>query len=237
MLLLVSCSRHPTLEPPIQKRAALPLPPPPRKEVARPLPPPPRSPREWSIVLDPGHGGVDHGTKMIIPPYTREKTLALKTALRVEEFLKQHGYTPLLTRNSDVFIPLLKRVELAEKKPSQLFVSIHYNSTPGATTADGIEIYYYNRNKDERTKKSIELARCILRRMEPASQNEARGVRPGDFCVIRETSMPSVLIEVGFLSNPREAKRLRNANYIKFLGWSIAKGIEDFIEKNVPGAN
>ena len=203
------------------------------------------SPSTYRIMLDPGHGGEDPGAKSIVRPYVREKVLTLKTAKKVEEFLSKWGYQVYMTRRKDLFIPLQERVELAKKKNCNLFVSIHFNSTPKPTAAHGAEIYYYSNEKkfpkikDARAKQSRELAAAILRRMAPATKAKPRGVHVGNYAVIRETMMPAVLIEAGFLSNSAEAKKLNNPNYIRFLSWSIAKGIDDYVvtRQDVPGAN
>jgi N-acetylmuramoyl-L-alanine amidase len=200
---------------------------------------PERTPGPIRIAIDPGHGGAETGAKLIIKPYTREKILNLKTAQKVEEFLSCWGYTTIMTRKGDVTVPLDRRVDIAKKEGCDLFVSIHYNSTPAPTTAKGVEIYYWDKTKDERSKNSRALAQSIIRRLVPAAHSSSRGVRSGDLCVIRETQMPAVLVECAFLSNPEEAKKLRSSQYINFLGWAIAKGIDDFIKKehNVLGAN
>jgi N-acetylmuramoyl-L-alanine amidase len=190
------------------------------------------SDHSYRIVIDAGHGGTDPGAKSVVAPHTREKTFTLKTALKVQEFLVNWGYDTLMTRKNDVFVPLLDRVEFAEKNKGKLFVSIHFNSTPKPTTARGIEIYYFSENKKHhRTKLSSALAHHIIKRMVPVTKAPSRGVHAGNFCVIRETTMPAVLVEAGFLSNPEEAKKLKNPNYIRFLAWSIAKGIDDYVQE------
>lgn len=189
------------------------------------------TPTPLRICIDPGHGGHDDGAKAVIAPFMKEKVLALKTALKVQEFLTRWGYSSCMTRKNDVFIPLLDRVAFAQKQKCTLFVSIHYNSTPKPTAASGVEIYYFGTGKDKaRMQQSKKLAHCILLRMTPATRTANRGVHHGNFAVVRETTMPAVLVETGFLSNPSEAKKFKNPNYIKFLAWSIAKGIEDYIE-------
>ena len=201
----------------------------------------------FRIVIDAGHGGQDGGAKSIVSPFIREKTLTLKTALKVEEFLSSWGYDVRLTRKKDVFVPLLDRVDFAEKCKCTLFVSIHFNSTPKPTKARGIEIYYFGKkkgNKDKaarkmqlRAKRSTELAKHILKKMVAATKSPSRGVHHGNLYVIRETTMPAVLVEGGFLSNQEEAKKLKNPNYLRFLAWSLAKGIDEYAKAIVLGAN
>jgi N-acetylmuramoyl-L-alanine amidase len=190
------------------------------------------------IAIDPGHGGAEPGAKLIIKPYTKEKFLNLKTAQKVEEFLLRWGYQTIMTRRRDVTVPLDRRVEIAKREHCDFFVSIHYNSTPTPTTAKGVEIFYWDKTKDARAKASRALAQAIIKRLVPATHSLGRGVKSEDLCVIRETTMPAVLVECAFLSNPEEAKKLNHPHYISFLGWAIAKGIDDYIKKEIVlGAN
>src|SRR5205807_3480952 len=102
------------------------------------------------------------------------------TALKVKEFLTRWGYKVYLTRKTDVFVPLLERVDLAEKNQCSLFVSIHYNSAP-RKTASGIEIFYYKKDKDEtRRKLSHSLGNAILERMIKVAKSPSRGIHAGD---------------------------------------------------------
>ncbi|HXF28665.1 MAG TPA: N-acetylmuramoyl-L-alanine amidase, partial [Chlamydiales bacterium] len=134
------------------------------------------------------------------------------------------------TRKNDTFIELPERAEFATKQKCHLFVSIHYNSTPKPTKASGVEVYYYCKDKkNRRAIQSKKLALAILKRTAPTSKVASRGAKVGDFCVIRETKMPAVLVEGGFLSNFEEAKKLKNHRYINSLSLSIARGIDDFI--------
>jgi N-acetylmuramoyl-L-alanine amidase len=185
-------------------------------------------------VLDPGHGGKDTGTKTKASkrsPQVLEKNLALRTSKTIEEFLQKWGYNVLMTRKSDVFIPLIDRAAFAKKHSCSLFVSIHYNSAPNKA-AHGIEVYYYNKADKRRLSQSKLLGKDILARLKALKRPHIRGCFPANFCVLRETTMPAVLVEAGFLSNIEEAKSLRNPHYIRLISWSIAKGIDDFAKKS-----
>jgi len=202
-----------------------------QKEVAQKSKPKSANPSTIRICLDPGHGGEAHGAKLIIAPEIKEKMLNLKTAQLVDEFLTMWGYKTIKTRSRDIDVPLLDRVAIAKKEKCDLFISIHYNSTPQPTKAHGVDVYYFCKVKDARSIDSKALARCIYNRMPPNCRGARRGVKSGDLAVIRETTMPAVLVEAGFLSNPEEAKKIKNPHYLRFIGWSIAKGISDFVEK------
>ncbi len=182
------------------------------------------------VVLDPGHGGANDGTKMAIPPYTKEKSLALHTAIKVRDLLEQWGYRVRMTRTRDVFIPLAERVTFAQESHGQLFVSIHYNHAPNKH-AHGIEIFYFDKNAF--AKRSKQLAESILATICSYTKAASRGCHPASFHVLRENStMPAVLVEGGFFSNAAEAKRLSDPNYVRTQAFAIAQGIDDFIHKS-----
>lgn len=230
LLLFASCHRPIRHEPPSTRTA--PAPRPVKKE--RKVPPQalPKEAKEIRICIDAGHGGEDTGARTRTKPLLLEKSLALKTALKTAECLKKQGYQVFLTRRSDIFVPLPERALFASKKKCHLFVSIHYNSTPKATNASGPEAYYYEVETD-RTIYSKRMGSSIIARLAPAAEAPSRGVHPGNFCVIRETKMPAVLVEVAFLSNSKDAQKLRRPRTVPFLGWAIAKGIDDYVQQCV----
>lgn len=182
------------------------------------------------IVLDAGHGGLDRGAK-IKYPYVEEKRLTLSAIRTTKKYLEQLGYRVVLTRAKDYFVPLNKRVDLANNAEAELFVSVHFNSCPN-NTASGIEIYYFNSTENKsRTKNSKNLAHCVLTDVVKNTNAKSRGIKKGQFCVIRETKMPSILIEAGFLTNPEERDNIRKPPYLEKISLGIAEGIEDFIQK------
>lgn len=182
------------------------------------------------IILDAGHGGLDKGAK-IKHPYVEEKRLTLSVIRHTKKYLEQLGYRVFLTRARDYFVPLNKRVDLANNANGELFVSVHFNSCPN-DTANGIEIYFYNCNENKsRAKNSKNLATNILGEIVKNTNAKSRGVKKGQFCVIRDTKMPAILIEAGFLTNPEERDNVRKTPYIEKIALGIAEGIEDFINK------
>jgi len=184
------------------------------------------------IIIDPGHGGKDLGTVATKPQRYQEKFLNLTTAYMVKNYLVQMGYAVELTRTNDVFVSLDKRAEFANEKKPRLFVSIHYNSAP-SKDAEGIEIFYYLSKKNPlRSSSSKKLANSILKRAINNTEAKSRGVKHGDLAVIRETNMPAVLVEGGFLTNANEVLKLKDASYLKKIAWGIAQGIEDYIEQS-----
>jgi len=183
------------------------------------------------IMLDPGHGGKDLGTHDVC---YQEKTLTLETALLVESWLRQAGYPTLMTRRTDKEIHKLDRAALANQKQPALFVSIHYNSAP-SKEAEGIEVFYYDDEQNPtRTAASQLLAKTLYERVLNETQAKSRGVKKGDYAVIRETTMPAVLIEGGFLTNKSELTRLQDPAYRARLARAIAQGIDLYARSLFP---
>ncbi|MFA5250328.1 MAG: N-acetylmuramoyl-L-alanine amidase [Parachlamydiales bacterium] len=180
------------------------------------------------IYLDPGHGGLDFGA-VIKAPHLEEKRLCLLTAHYAKRYLERLGYRVSLTRSRDFYVPLEKRVQLANRFKAGLYVSIHYNSCPNEAV-DGIEIYYHEGGALHKRNSSKALAQAVMNRMVGFSGARARFIRKGNFLVIRETKMPSILVEAGFLTNAAERNRIRQKKYLLTLAQGLAEGINTFIK-------
>ncbi len=190
---------------------------------------PPLFVQSFVIMLDPGHGGHDIGTQSIFKPRYQEKSLNLVTAKFVRNFLQQLGYQILMTREEDKFVSLEKRAKMANKSQPALFVSIHYNSAPSAE-AQGIEVFFYPaKEQKDRTLRSKHLAQVVLKNVLATTGAKSRGIKQGNFFVIRETTMPAILIEGGFVTNEAELQRLKDPTYLKRLAWGIVHGIEEYV--------
>lgn len=195
------------------------------------LPKPPLIVKKELVVLDPGHGGHDAGTQSISKPRYQEKSLNLVTAKFVRSFLQQLGYQVLMTREDDTFIALDKRAQFANESNPKLFVSIHYNSAPSAE-AEGVEVFFYqSKDNKERTLKSKRLAQIVLKNILEQTKAKSRGVKHGNFAVIRETTMTAVLVEGGFVTNEAELQNLKDPTYLKRIAWGIARGIDDYLNR------
>ena len=179
------------------------------------------------VVIDAGHGGDDIGAQV---KSLKEKALALQTATLVKQYLHARGFRVILTRSRDVFLPLEKRTAIANDTKSKLFVSIHFNAYK-SPQPHGIEIYYYNKGAKWRANASKRLADLVLRNMIEATGAKNRGVKAGNFHVIRETNMPAILVEGGFITNPSEYTNLTEKAYVEKMARSIAKGIENYLWK------
>jgi N-acetylmuramoyl-L-alanine amidase len=168
-----------------------------------------------TIVIDAGHGGYDRGG--VPGQRISEKDKTLDVAQRLKQILQAEGYRVIMTRDSDVFIPLPTRVAIANSQRGAAFVSIHFNCAP-RVGANGIETYYYRSD-------SASLAASIHRNVVSGAPSENRGIRRRGFYVLRRTAIPSVLVECGFLTNPTEGRLALTGDYRQKLAEQIARGI------------
>ena len=168
-----------------------------------------------TVVIDAGHGGFDRGG--IPGQRVAEKTMALDVAQRLRKKLREAGYQVIMTRDSDFFVPLPARVAIANAHRDGIFVCIHFNAATRAG-ANGIETYYYSNE-------SAGLAANIHRHVVAGTNSENRGIRRRGYYVLRRTSIPAVLVECGFLTNPTEARLALQSSYRDGLADRIADGI------------
>lgn len=171
------------------------------------------------VVLDAGHGGNDQGTsagKLL------EKDLNLKVAKLVEKKLKKEGVHVLMTRTDDSRVELAERAGFANEKGAVLFVSIHCNYCEDSADVQGVECYY-----EEGSDSGQALAEQFSRGFDGLAEVTNRGVKSNDFHVLRETKMPAVLIELGYLSNASEKEKLERKDYQELLAKCIAQTIAE----------
>jgi N-acetylmuramoyl-L-alanine amidase len=168
-----------------------------------------------TVVIDAGHGGFDRGgiPSNIIP----EKGVALDVALRLRTYLAEDGFRTVMTRSSDTFVTLGRRVAVANAQRRAIFVSIHFNSAR-RRGANGIETFYGS----ARAKK---LASLIQRYAMKTTSGENRGIKKARYYVLRNSRIPAVLVECGFLTNPQDAKRASRSEYRDELARQIARAI------------
>jgi N-acetylmuramoyl-L-alanine amidase len=169
-----------------------------------------------TVVLDAGHGGKDSGA---ISKGQMEKRLTLDLAKRVKAKLGV-GYRVIMTRDSDVFIPLDDRVKMANRRPDAILLSIHFNHGPRRLA--GPETYYWRTD-------SFSLAKRLHRNLVATVpvKNGSRGLVRRRLRLTRNPVIPSVLIECGYLSNSREAALLKSGSYIDQLAVAIANAIKE----------
>ena len=187
-----------------------------------------------AIFLDPGHGGSDSGA---VSNGLREKDLTLSVYNKVSSRLASLGYSVLTSRNTDKGVGLVDRADQANKSNADMFLSIHFNAG-GRGASYGIETYYYKArpeytpaiNKDkhndpERLEKSRKLAQKIQQSLVSKTGAFDRGVKRETFAVLRETSIPSILVELGFIDNQEEANKIKTNEYQEKLADGIVDGI------------
>ncbi len=179
---------------------------------------------KYKVVIDPGHGGSDPGAVGING--LRETDIVLDVSKKVSELLTKKGVTTILTRNHEKTLDLQPRVTKANNSKADVFVSIHANATRGKRRdVNGLETYYYSGYK------GYSLAKNIHKEILSASlQSPDRGVRRSRFYVIRKTSMPAALVEIGFVTGMYDAALLRQKGYRDKMSFAIAKGILNFLK-------
>ncbi len=216
------------------------------------------APRPVRVFIDPGHGGEDSGA---VYGKRKESAIALDIARRLASLLKRAGYTVKISRNNDSEkLSLEDRPALAAAWHADIFVSIHLNSGPSA--AHGVETYaippvgqlsteaatrgtvsasdraaarkaeYGNQHDAD----NIRLAWCVHRRVVAASGRADRGIRRARFVVLREATMPAVLVEVGFITNPTESNDIASSTGREKIAVGLCRGIMDFAAGHISPA-
>ncbi len=194
-----------------------------------------------TVVIDPGHGGVDEGTEFF---HLAEKDMTLDIALRLEKTLETLGVKTALTRRDDHYVPLSQRVAIANKIDNALFVSIHFNQS-SSSAVSGAETFYADQKmppgqewtwfgffRDANTPEldnGESLAGFIQASLVMRMDAVNRGIKSKALYVVRHTRAPAALVEAGFISNPLENQLLQEADYRQRLANSIADGIVNYI--------
>ena len=213
----------------------------------RPLlkPEPWRLARKKTIVLDPGHGGGNRGTRSILSGSKFEKEYSLDWARRLKPLLERKGWTVHLTRDSDVEMPLTDRVAFADKKEADVFISLHFNSSFPKLDPRGIETYALtpfglpsttsrSPSEDRNTEYpgndfdsyNLRLAATIHNSLILATGSTDRGIKRARFMtVLQGQKRPAILIEGGFLSNPEEARLISSPAHRQKLAEAIANAL------------
>jgi N-acetylmuramoyl-L-alanine amidase len=203
-----------------------------------------RSGKVQTIVLDPGHGGFDKGAASM---FGNEKTYALDVARQLRPLLQAKGFKVVMTRENDVFIPLEVRARIANATKDSIFVSIHFNATGSNPNATGFEIFSLTPRGAPSTNddslalhfvnmqagnpvdaQSFELSAAVYHSMLGQIQEFDRGIKRARFAVLRQTKIPSILVEGGFLSETGDSKRVADPAWRKQLAESLCTGIENY---------
>ena len=190
-----------------------------------PTSPSPRTPTparqgEILIMIDPGHGGRDPGA--VGRNGLQEKEINTFIARRLQRTLEQRGYRTAMTRTQDVELDLQPRVDIAERANATIFVSIHANAISlSRPEVNGLETYYFSTGRN--------LARAIHSSVLRSTDMRDRGVRQARFYVLRNTSMPAVLVETGFVTGREDAARFQSTAAREQIADAIAQGIIDYL--------
>ena len=222
----------------------------------------PKTNRKPIIVLDAGHGGKDPGTTGTTGLH--EKSVVLATALETKRQLQAKGYTVHMTRSGDTFIQLAQRRALAQRVKADLFISIHANASPSASS-QGADVYVWGKANSEQARQialaenaadkidglpdvgnknvnaiisdmmqaqtstdSAKFGKLLLAQFGKFTKLRKGSVETADFVVLRSINVPSVLIELGFLSNPDEEKQLSNNNQRRRFAIAIAEAVQQY---------
>ncbi len=229
--------------------------------------------KKFTLVIDAGHGGTDAGA---VGKITKEKIINLNVALEFGRLVERNcpDVRVIYTRKKDVFVPLHKRADIANRAKADLFISIHTNALPRGRISRGLETYtlgmhraadnldvakrensvilietdykqrYQNFDpgssesyimfefmQDRNMAQSVDLAKYVQRRMCASSGRQNKGVKQAGFLVLRETSMPSCLIELGFISTPDEERFLNSNKGVIQLGRGMYQAFLDYRRK------
>lgn len=172
-----------------------------------------------TIVLDAGHGGKDPGTS---GANNLEKTLSLGTVLIAKDMLENAGAKVILTRANDTYISLAARTSISNASNADAFVSIHYNAAN--KTSSGVMTFYYNSKKDKA------LASALQSELVKNTSLKDAGTRTAGFHVIKYNKKPSVLLELGFLSNPNEEQLISSRSYQEKSARAVHNGLINYFK-------
>ena len=206
-----------------------------------------------TVVLDAGHGGVDHGADSTLGA---EKDYTLSVIRDVRATLEARGFKVVMTRDSDVYIPLETRAAEANTIPDSVFVSVHFNSCPTGGEANGFEVFamspqgaastgdgavsldqfqHLPGNDDDNA--SLALATCVHSSLLGHIPEVDRGVKRARFVVLKMTRAPAILVEGGFLTNPADSRQINDADWREKLALAVAQGVQsyqDLANRRVP---
>jgi len=197
-----------------------------------------------TVVLDPGHGANDKGA---VSRFGCEKDFALDVCLRARKILQDRGYQVVMTRSTDVLIPLEDRPKVASRTPDSIFVSVHFNASSQNGQASGFEVFSITPRgapstadeslslRDIRSEpgnavdvQSGALATCVYHSLLGNIPQADRGVKHARFAVIRLSTVPSILIEGGFLSSVSDSSLVASAAWRSKLAEAIVEGVDSY---------
>ncbi len=180
-----------------------------------------------TIVIDAGHGGIDKGAAS---ETYQESLLNLATAMQLEQVAKDAGYTVIMTRNTDTAVSLVNRIKIANSTNAVAFISVHYNAAI-STAKNGVEVYISSKNGalKESSKKLADNILSGLKQIPNISISDSLSTRDAKIYLTENADMPTVLLELGYLSNVKDLAFVSQAKYQKQMAEKIIKGINNFV--------
>ncbi|MGB3260023.1 N-acetylmuramoyl-L-alanine amidase, partial [Paenisporosarcina sp.] len=173
-----------------------------------------------TVVVDPGHGGNDHGTTGARG--TDEKGITLRTSELLASKLRAAGANVVMTRDSDVYVDLRKRVAIGHQLAADAFISVHYDATD-SSSINGFTTYYMHGYQKG-------LAQSVHRALGNKISLRDRGAQPGNYLVLRENRQQAILIELGFLSNPSEERAVTTEHFREQASLGIYNGVVNYFD-------
>jgi len=179
--------------------------------------------RGATVMLDAGHGGSDTGAIGVSKVY--EKDITLSVTRRIQQRLESMGIKVLMTRENDRFVSLGERADLANRLLPSVFVSIHANSIPDPSFT-GVMTFHFEGSEPGRL-----LANLIHGELLSRTGAKDKGVRTANFFVLRETVVPAVLVEIGFLTNEYEETKLKDPLYQDIVAEAVSRGVFNYLQR------
>lgn len=176
-----------------------------------------------TIVIDPGHGGNDHGTTGARG--TEEKGIALQTSEMLASKLRAAGANIIMTRDSDDYVDLRKRVAIGHQVAANAFISVHYDATD-SSSINGFTTYYMHDYQKG-------LAQSVHKSLGKKISLRDRGAQPGNYLVLRENRQHAILIELGFLSNPSEERTVTTEQFREQASLGIYNGVVNYFDNQL----
>lgn len=176
-----------------------------------------------TLIIDPGHGGNDHGTTGVRG--TDEKGIALRTSEMLASKLRAAGANVVMTRDSDVYVDLRKRVSIGHQLAADAFISIHYDATD-SSSINGFTTYYMHNYQKQ-------LADHVHQSLGKKIDLRDRGSQPGNYLVLRENRQKAILIELGFLSNPSEERAVSTEKFREQATLGIYNGVVNYFDNQL----
>lgn len=179
---------------------------------------------KFVVILDPGHGGTDPGATYPVGvdnPEVMEKDLTLDIALKIRETLEKAGVEVIMTRSRDTYPTLKERVDIANNSNADLYVSVHINSMDNKDHIDGAQVYYHQSSDFGK-----KMASLVYDRLIDYTGLTERGVQDGSsFYVLKNTKMPAILTECGFITNPADREYMNSEKGRSEIASAISDGV------------